>query len=236
LTIRIGWNSRPLGRSEALALEPLPLKSPIGAESVADWVANTYMIRAPFDLQMAIRIEAERLHMEWVGPSPDLDPNEVFTVTQRDMWAAPDHPTVQMTLNNLFVADEPVWMETFPPCMHRQSPEWPGVMIPGRLDIHRWTRPVQWVFEWHDLSRPLSLRRGQIIKYVRFMRPGPQATFSVEPVPYTEELRKAVDRCGRIAMFSRNALSYRDAAMARRPARWLPRRGPLTWLLGGSGR
>ena len=82
--------------------------------------------------------------------------------------ATPGRPILQMRLPYIFIADEPTYMSQLPPFQHLRKTPLPGLMIPGRFPINVWPRTLTWAFEWHDISAPLELRRGDPLFYVLF--------------------------------------------------------------------
>ena len=221
MTVKLGWYGFPLGHKDAvLPFTPEPLDINIPAPIIQDWASRTFVIRAPFDIHIKCEASADHFNLEWLDPSFELSPVDVFIITKRDDWSAPDRPTIQWKLNNLFVADEPVIGETSAPVFHSNHQDWPGVYVPGRLDIHRWTRPFQWVFEWHDFTKPLKINRGDPILYFRVHTPNFDRDFSLQPLEYTREVEQAIHRCSTIFPYKKNALGMMDKAVSRRK-KWL---------------
>jgi len=221
MAVRIGWWANPLGADESLALPPRPLDLAINSPFVRDWVGRTWVLYAPLDLSCELSLRDGRPDFRFLDDSIDRRPEDVFQFTPVGQYAAPDRPSIQWLTSNLCVADETVWIETCAPFLHRSSEAWPGVLIPGRMDIHKWTRPFQWVFEWRDLTRPLMIRRGDPLMYIRFHTPAMDDEFEMFELERSWELDQAIQRCGRIAQYKTNALSHQDEAATRRPDRWL---------------
>ncbi len=220
--IRIGWRSEPVGAAPGQASRIEALRAPIAHPAVSAWCDRTFLIRAPYGFRARIEAIEEGGRIVWLDDPAGLPPYEVISMTPRDLWRAPDRPSIQWLINSFCVADDEVWAETFAPFMEANARQWPGVLLAGRLDIMRWTRPFQWVFEWQDSTRELHIEAGEPLQYVRLQAPDPDARFRLVDLPDTHEFRAAVDRCARIAPFKRNALAYLDEAYRRRPARLLP--------------
>lgn len=221
MTIKIGWNANTLRRSDILPLKPEPLDLGIDSHFVTPWAEHTWVVRAPFDMHVSCTPTDKGLKLDWLDNSFELPPYEVFDITPRKFWRTPESPTIQWRLNNLFVADEPVWAETSAPFLHYPANRWPGVMIAGKVDIYRWTRPVQWVFEWHDYGKELHIERGEPIKYIRFHTRDINARFELVEIESTRELEQAMARCAKVVPFKKNALGFLDKALDRRPKKWI---------------
>lgn len=218
--IPVGWRSEPAGAPACgVALEPLApgIRSP----ATEAFCARTFVIRAPFGFRCRIRVGETGAGLEWIDNPTGRPPWEIFALTPRHQWSAPDRPSIQWLVNSLLVADEVAWAETLAPFLSPAMRRWPGVLLPGALDIQRWTRPFQWVFEWHDTERELAIAAGEPILYVRLHAPDPDARFQPVPLEDSPELRQAIVRCAKLAQFQRNALAQIDAAYARRPPRLL---------------
>src|SRR3546814_12034039 len=79
-----------------------------------------------------------------------------------------------MLTSYVFVSDDPVYVNQYPPLFH-YTPDRPGIQISGRFPIDIWPRPLQWALEWHDTAKDLILRRGEPLCYVRVDDPDPAA-------------------------------------------------------------
>lgn len=220
--IRVGWRSFPAHAPDGAvsAIEPAAL--PGAAPHTRDWLAGSFVIRAPFGFRARIEVREDSAGLVWLDNPSGRPPFEVISMTPRNQWRAPDRPSIQWLVNSMLVADEPVMAETLAPFLSPSMRRWPGVLVPGSIDILRWTRPFQWVFEWQDLDAELSIEAGQPIQMVRLHAPDPDARFALVPLPDSHELRQAQIRCARIAPFKRNALGHADEAYARRPAKLVP--------------
>ena len=76
-------------------------------------------------------------------------------------WRHPDRPIIQITAPYVFVADEPCYVVQTAPYLDYFPTPRPGVQMGGRFPVHVWPRPLSWGFEWHDVNKPLVLKRGE---------------------------------------------------------------------------
>ena len=62
---------------------------------------------------------------------------------------------LQLVTPYVFVSDDPLYVNQFPPFLHYETQSRPGVMLCGRFPADIWPRPHMWAFEWHDLEKDL---------------------------------------------------------------------------------
>ena len=56
-----------------------------------------------------------------------------------------------------------------PPFLDHQDAEpFPGTLFGGRFPINVWPQPLLWAFEWHNIKKPIRLKRGQPLSYDQF--------------------------------------------------------------------
>jgi hypothetical protein len=220
--IRIGWCVAETPWSDLLQSAPEPVRHNIPCPVIGAWTGVTYLVRAPFDIHVECFTDSEgMLDVRWLDGSPRADVHEVLSFSRPNYWAAPDRPAVLWMLRNLFVADEPVWLEACAPMLHIEQTRWPGVAVPLRYNIHEWARPLPWVFDWQDRSQPIRIRRGDPLQYVRFMVDDPDARFEIEQIPFDDELRSFVKLGSEMMPFQRHRVGLGKALLGRRPRRWL---------------
>ena len=223
MAVKIGWCNTPTPWSDLLPFEPEQLRVDIRCPVIAAWASQSFVVKAPFDLGVQFTHGPDGAELKWIKEYDfKIEPRQVVPFTKQKLWRKPNQPSVQWTINNLFVADEPVWMETWSPFFHFRKNPLPGVIVPSRHNIHEWAKPVPWVFEWHDISKPLVIKRGEPIQYVRFHTPNNDETFKIVRLEYTEELEKAVERAASLTPFKKNFFSLGKALLGHRPKRWLP--------------
>jgi len=222
MAVKIGWCVAEPRFSDMLQEPPELMRVDIRCPVIAAWAAQTYAIRAPFDLDIEFKVSGEGAAIAWrTDYDFMIDPHTIVPFTNPSQWRAPTLPSVQWLINNLFVADETVYVETCAPFFHYRDEALPGVMMPTRFNIRSWTRPLQWVFEWHDRSQPLQIKRGDPIQYVRFHTKNMNETFKIQRLEYSEALEAAVKRCRGLGPFRRNLHEVGDALLGRRPKRFL---------------
>lgn len=111
-----------------------------------------------------------------------------------DEFKDTDYAVCSIMFMYMFVADEPVWMEVYPAFMHENSVENIRV-VPGGFDIYNWQRPIDFTFEILDDTKPVEIKRGQPLFYVKFNSKKINDDFKLQRIQWTEELAKLTKMC-----------------------------------------
>ena len=91
----------------------------------------------------------------------------------------------------MFIRDEPVYLSQVPPFLDYQDSEpIPGTLFGGRFPIDVWPRPLTWAFGWHNIKKPIRLKRGQPLFYCQFELDNPERQFQVFEAERTPELQE----------------------------------------------
>jgi hypothetical protein len=144
-----------------------------------------------------------------------------LSLNKETEWRYPNRPTIQITLPYLFIADEPVYMSQLPPFLHLLDNPWPGTLFGGRFPIDVWPRVLTWAFEWHDISKPLVLKRGDPWFYVMFESNSPERPIQLVEVENTPELQSYVKTISGAVNFVNQTFSLFGVAASRRPKKLL---------------
>ena len=78
-----------------------------------------------------------------------------------------DKALCSVLVSYMFVADEPVWLEVYPPFLHGEVKN--TRFISGTFDIHSWQRPVDFTFEILNDKKSIKIKENQPLYYVRFV-------------------------------------------------------------------
>lgn len=143
---------------------------------------------------------------------------ELLILHPQKEWRHPDRPLIQFLSPYIFVADDPCFIVQTPPYLHYFPEPRPGVQMGGRFPIHIWPRPVSWGFEWHDVSRPLKLKRGEPWFYVRFETENPSARVRLVEQEQTPELEKYISDVSDVSKFVNRTYSLFSETQRLRPA------------------
>jgi hypothetical protein len=165
--------------------EPPPnhAKSVAFCPAVIDYETRFFEVLCPFDLQLRIGLDdkGEPNLIDLAGDKSTMTPRSlgrVVVLSARKQWRHPDKAIVQFKTPYTFLADQPVYLNQFPPFSYFRDPPWPGLVIGGRIPVHIWPRPLSWAFEWCDMKKDLILTRGEPWFYVRFETPDAGNTFA----------------------------------------------------------
>jgi hypothetical protein len=126
-----------------------------------------------------------------------------------------------MLTSYIFVSDDPVYVNQYPPFLHYNPVVRPGVQINGRFPVDIWPRALQWAFEWHDVSKDLILKRGEPLFYVHFEGPDPSASVRLIEAKRTPELMSHIDSITGVTEYVSQTYSLFKNARERRPEKLL---------------
>lgn len=208
--------SEPAGKVHAKSVARCP--------AVINLDNRYFQVTCPYDLSLGFERGASG-SAELINKLGDQSPvrknklSQIIRVMPANEWRHPERPVLQVMLPYVFVADEPVFMSQVPPFNHYRDSSLPGLMIGGRFPIHVWPRSLMWAFEWWDISRPLTLKRGEPLFYVQFeTRPQDRAVRVVE-AERTDALNEYMDMISGAVNYVNQTFSLFEAAEARRPAK-----------------
>ncbi len=142
---------------------------------------------------------------------------DVLLMTEESEWRFKDRPTLQLALPYIFVADEPVYMSQLPPFFHYSANPWPGTQFCGRFPINIWVRHIFWAFEWHDISKPLILTRGEPLFYLNFETIPQNRSVRLVEVEKTKELEEYADSMANVSSYVKQTFDLFKTAEERRP-------------------
>lgn len=179
-----------------------------------DYCKNTFVIRSPVDLHVQIR-----RNPYWVGME---DKDQLFFDSYISLKTPADEKNGLLSLTMppwlLFYTEDsqPVMIEAMPaflshvPRLHGLS------LIPGRFDISKWVRPVNYTVEVAQEITEIRIKEGDVLFYVRFTAED-GSLIKLERGELTSGLYKAVSACIGVKTVSNNKklpeLYQRAAAM-----------------------
>lgn len=212
---------------------PTHAKSVTLCPSVRDHEARTFEVPCPIDVRLAFRKD-EKGQPALSNLDGDMSAirgkhlNQMLAIVAPREWRHPNRPVIQLMTPYVFLSDEPVWMTQIEPIGRYRADPWPGVMIGGRLPIHIWPRPMMWAFEWHDVTRPLVLKRGEPWFSLLFETMDPARPFRLFEAERTPEVIEHMQGLSAVSNYVDKTFSLFKTAQARRPARLLVRKSQLS--------
>lgn len=227
MTVTIGWflNKDPAWNELVYSI-PEPLEIPkdskaqyIRCPALNHYCTNTFVIRSAYDLHL--RYDKESQKIKYVdGSVEQYLVKDLLVQFHPKEWRDPNTPIFQIHMDNGFVADEPVWMEVFPPFY--KSPKLPGFMTPGTFDIYSWQRIISYGFEWLNSDEDFKIKRGDPLIYVRFRSKRPEDNFVLKKIEMTEELERDIQKCQGVKMVLKNySWKLMDINKKLRPRRYV---------------
>ena len=193
--------------------------------AVLDFDRRFFSINSPIDVHIRLDFKNGNLSVtDMLGDRSPIRQNALqqMIVFQPQLeWRHPQRPVFQMLTSYLFVSDDPVYINQYPPFLHYNANPRPGVQIGGRFPIDIWPRALMWAFEWHDFSKDLILKRGEPLFYVRFEGPDPSASVRLVEAQRTPELESYVDSITGVTEYVSQTYSLFKTARERRPERLL---------------
>jgi hypothetical protein len=152
------------------------------------FLKNFWLIRAPFDFEVTFDRKNRRAQLDkeqkWV--------NEFFHA-RWDESSDNDNLLITHGCRYLFVADEPTRIEVYPPFLHKEVEN--TRFINGTFDIQKWQRPVDFSFEVLDDTKPVKVKRGDPLFYIKFQGEDLFEDFKLKEIEWTDELLRMTKRC-----------------------------------------
>ena len=181
--------------------------------SYRQYFNNLYVLRSPIQFTLHARAGEVGIFENENVIKPQLYPQAFIYHDPKEMFDL-EKPIFQVRLDYLFAADEDCTIEMIPPFMHKTN--WPGQMTPGNFNIHKWIRNISWGFIWEDLSKPLIIKEGDPLAYVRFTTPKSDNIKLVE-MEFTDDLKNRCKNTGQVSAWTRGVFKFMDKSLRRRP-------------------
>lgn len=193
--------------------------------SVLDFDRRHFSINCPIDVHLRLKltgggVDITNVIAEKSPIRPEMLQRWIVFQPQHE-WRHPQRPVLQMLTSYVFVSDDPVYINQYPPIHDYSGDNRPGVQISGRFPIDIWPRAVQWAFEWHDTTKDLILRRGEPLFSVRFEGHDPAAPVRLVEARKTPELESYISSITGVTEFVGQTYSLFKTARERRPSKLL---------------
>jgi hypothetical protein len=150
--------------------------------------SNYFEIRSPIDIEIEWRDKQVYIH--------NLEAKRVREiVADRRHEIGPIDPLMcTFYFQYLFWCEEKdVILETVPAFFEKETP--PFHVIPGRYNIHRWRRPVDYTIEFKTNEGSYKIKRGDPLFYVKFTSSNIYESFKLQRTEVTEEIKESVSSC-----------------------------------------
>lgn len=165
---------------------------------MGDYWKNIFCIRSPFDLDLSFQIENNKVI---------IDNSDDFVLNSFEEQGLPflindpksygKYPNIQIPLSQIFIADKPCKVELIPPAgdLHL-NPMWSFIRFAsGEIDIHAWQRPINFAFEWVDITKKIHIKKGEPLMYAKFHSKNINETFKIKELKFDGDIKKLFHRC-----------------------------------------
>jgi hypothetical protein len=231
--VTVGWlNTEPKAaiiydpptRVRSVDMNKTHAKSASRCPAVINLESRYFEVKCPFDLSLGfVRDDKGRAGVKnLAGEASPIRGNklrEAITLVDEAEWRYKDRPTLQLKLPYIFICDEPVFLSQIAPFMHYPANPWPGTIFGGRFPINVWPRPLMWAFEWHDIKKPLILKRGEPLFYATFETLPQERPIQLVEAESTPELEQYLEMISGAVNYVNQTFSLFKAAEDRRPAK-----------------
>jgi hypothetical protein len=215
------WDApKPFRRKD---VQPTIPKSVSRCPAVIDLESRITEVLCPFDLHLGVKTSDDGsfsiVDREGVNSSiaqPALA--RILFPVPPNQWRNPKRPIFQIRTPYIFLADTPVYMSQLPPFLDHRMSSWPGTFIGGRIPIHIWPRVLSWAFEWHELDKDLTLRRGEAWFYCQFETQSPDQRVRLVEAALTPQLKTYLAGMEGVVNYVSRTFSIFRIAQERRPA------------------
>jgi len=134
-----------------------------------DSLKNTYVVCSPIDYEIQINREEK-----WANViTPSALPNKLFTLRQGQEGAS-EYFLFSISFGSLLFISrkQDVWIEVVDPFMEWERKNAMRI-VPGKFNIHRWVRPIEFAFEHKNKIDTIKINRGDPLCYIRFTSKNP---------------------------------------------------------------
>ncbi len=160
-----------------------------------DYCRNVYVIRAPFDLTINVDAKEKQLYVNGTNQAYF----EEFFRNRGDERSVNDPYMVTAPPRYLFYSMDSVEIEAMPAFLQANQSIENTNLIPGRFNIGKWMRPIEFTFELKEHTKQINIKRGDALFYVRFTdTKNPNAKIVLERVIMTKEMTYAIQGCVRV--------------------------------------
>ena len=206
--------------------KPQTSKSVQVCPAVIQYDRLNYVINCPVDLHLRINTTSDgQLQLQNVDGTMSTvrsaGMQKLIAMSPQHEWRNPMRPILQLATPYVFVSDDPVYVNQFPPFLHYPKNAWPGVQICGRFPIDVWPRVHMWALEWHDLTKDLILKRGEPLFYVRFETTNPSSLVRLVEAERTPELETYMRQITDVTNYVNQSFQLFKTARERRPDKLL---------------
>jgi hypothetical protein len=157
--------------------------------AIAAFFKNTFLIRSPIDLEFYATPEGD-------ARSDKMDNWYLESFIRRSKSSNEDtHKAFQVITSLLvFYTKQDIEVQQLPAFLEHSESQNNVKTIPGVFNISKWVRPVSFAFEVVDINKPVVIKRGDPMYYLKFSVPdGVKVILKQED--YLEDLHNLTQKC-----------------------------------------
>jgi hypothetical protein len=250
MTVKIGWvqtfESELLSKYGGLSISPYIFFDPENYKRIPtvkesrwnfsvcpaflQFNKNLFVLKSPVDFGFTVAPKNNnQIDGNWElypaeGHQNDIAPEAVRKLISYNSDSSDkvdyDKPVFQFRFNYVFFADEPVTIQMMPSIY--ENKDIPVNTIPGEFNIYDWQRPLQWGFEWQDTKKPLIIKRGDPVCYIKFIvHKDPREKVELVKLKMTTQIEKAIYKTSETPLFVKNTFKLFEKARLMRPKKFI---------------
>jgi|TARA_B110000858_G_C17756113_1_gene452207 hypothetical protein len=204
--------------------KPLSRRAVQSCPAINQFEERLFQIRFPYDLRLRYELNNGEHQIysipEGTRIDDDIIPAHVFLM-KTEYWRDENIPVIQIRVPYVFVSDDEVYLNQFPPFLDFNSHKLPGIISSGRFPIKNWPRVLSFGFEWVDKKKDLIFKRGDPWFYVFFETQHPENKIKLIKAESTEELKEYRKSMSEVLKYVSNSFSLFNIAKTRRPKKLL---------------
>ena len=155
-----------------------------------DYIKNVYVIRSPISITLNLDPKTRYLSISPQGQQF----YDLFVLNRCDLVGDTDPPLSTLKYHYSFLADNECLIEQLPVMFHDKTVASNINVITGTYDISKWLRPLEFAFEFIDTNKPLVIKRGDPLFYIRFV-PSDSKKVNLVKKEFCEEELKFQEQC-----------------------------------------
>jgi len=178
---------------------------------------NVFEIKSPFDIELKHEFLPDGRSWVEVSDNSSLKPgafDDIFHVNPIDDRNDIKKPLLQMKIPLILLSDDDIEVELLPPLAYYNK--LPGITAVGKVNIYKWHRPVNWVFEWHEPEKPIIIKRGEPLIWLKFTSKNRDDIITLKKVNQTDDMYKSLIACRTTKNVSKVTLSTWDLNLKNR--------------------
>lgn len=161
----------------------------LSCPAVTGFFRNTFLVRSPLDIEFDVTkeglISSSKLDHWFLNSF--ISTSKTVGEDKYKFFQILFSPIIFYTRHNVEIQQVPAFMEN-------SSIQSNLRVIPGAFNISKWFRPVSFAFEVIDTTKPVIVKRGDPLYYVKFITPG-GSKVTLTQTDFSDDLSKLKNKC-----------------------------------------